>query len=347
MNKMKIFCDFHHSGLYASLHYLLENRLGHQLYRPIGKEWFEKGYWKIAEPYNNNPGTIEQYLGIREGYLPPDGTQPLNDVSDIENGVYYIKDYSNNITHKAVTLEKFLSMDFDIIIASIPAHIDAYTKLIKDYGLRTKLVYQIGNIGWHSLIPFNKVRNIMASVKPFSVPDSNNVVFYRQEFDLGVFKPAYTLEKNIFSFVNCLPQPLKWEEFKLLLPEYSFKSYGASCPDGTLGTTKLIAKEMQRAKFGYHNKPHGDGFGHVIHNWLAVGKPLLVNLDDYRDKLVGELLNEDTCIDISRGVRYVADCIKEITDLQYADMCKSVTVTFKEVNFEQDAAKVRVFLNDL
>ena len=73
---MKIFADLHHSSLFTSFKLLFENRLGHRMYRPIGLEWFTEGFWKIAEPYNNNIGTVKQFL--EPGNTPTDGTPPLN-----------------------------------------------------------------------------------------------------------------------------------------------------------------------------------------------------------------------------------------------------------------------------
>ena len=328
---MKIFADFHHSGLFTSLKYLFEGRLGHTLYRPIGTEWFTEGYWKIAEPYGNNIGTVNQFL--KPGSTPTDGTRPLNEQLD-----------------DCLTLEQFKNTDIDIIVASIPAHIEAYSRLIHECKPSAKLVYQIGNIGWHNEIPWDSVTNIMASVKPFMVPKGKNVVFYRQEFDLNIFKPGNNDEVLPFitSFVNCLPQPEKYEKLKTLLSEYEFKAFGASCPDGVINNTSTIASIMQHSMFGYHNKPHGDGFGHVIHNWFAVGKPIIVNTEDYKDKLAGELLRDGvTCIDMCRKSEVnIADEIRHVVSTgMYKQMCENVKERFGIiVNYNQDANNVANFL---
>lgn len=346
---MNIFSDFHHAGLYASLHYLFEGRLGHNLYRPIGVEWFNQGYWKIAEPYNNNPATVDQYLKISSS--PEDGTSPLNNLTHVpQNGVHHIWDYNNEIYHKAITLDKFKEMDFDIIIASIPAHIQAYKKLIKDTGSKAKLVYQIGNIGWHNNIPWNDVDNIMASVKPFQVPQNKNVVFYRQEFNTDLFHPLNT-ERNkvVASFVNCLPRPELFLELEKSMPEYEFKSYGITCRDGIYHSVRDIAKEMEMASWGYHLKPYGDGFGHVIHNWFAAGTPLIVGMSDYKDKLAGELLEDRiTCIDMSnRTPQEVSNIVHSISTEEYNVMRENVRNRFSQiVNFEKDALEVERFINE-
>lgn len=346
---MKIFADYHHGGLYASLIFLLEDRLGHTLLRPIGMDWFEKGYWKIAEPYGNNPDTARQYLD--ENSVPKDGTPPLNDKPIGAKYFSYVNESSNNVWHKAVTLDQLLEVDPDVIIASIPAHIASFKKLIKDHNLKAKLVYHIGNIGWHTEIPWNEVDNLMASVKEFPVPSGKNVVFYKQEFDLDVFSGAPHKRNNIItSFVNLLPEKDKYLSLKEVMPNYLFQAYGIGCPDGIVNKVSDVARAMRVSDFGYHNKPHGDGFGHIIHNWFAVGKPLIVNMGDYKDKLAGELLVDgETCINIDgRKAEDIAKLIYLMSDLEYFDMCDTVRKRFSEkVNFEDDAYRVRGFLEKL
>lgn len=346
---MKIFADLHHQGLYASLHYLFEKRLGHNLYRPVGLEWFDKGFWKIAEPYNNAPDTIAQYL--KTGFVPKDGTTPLNDTIGQE-----IIDHNHGITQKAITLDEFCNMDIDVVIASIPAHVKAYKRLIKEYKPNAKLIYQMGNIFWQNEIPWDDVNNIMASVAPFIVPANanKNVVFYRQEFDTSIFKPSDNVPKTklITSFVNCLPQPDKYEELKSLLPEFEFRAHGITCPNGIIDNISTIASIMQDSMFGYHNKPHGDGYGHIIHNWMACGRPVIVNLFDYQDKLAGDLLEDGvTCISLNRhDVGEVAKVVKDISSNEdwWLQMCENVKYRFKQVvDFERDARNVEIFLENL
>ncbi|MCJ7634401.1 hypothetical protein MUP77_18670, partial [Candidatus Bathyarchaeota archaeon] len=59
-----VFVELHHGDLFFSLHLLFEERLEMNLFRPIGMAWFEKGFFKIAEPYGNAPDTIDQFLGV-------------------------------------------------------------------------------------------------------------------------------------------------------------------------------------------------------------------------------------------------------------------------------------------
>ena len=54
----RVLCDFHHSSLLRSLVLLFEERLDMALYRPIGMDWFDEGFWAI----NNQRDTAEQFL---------------------------------------------------------------------------------------------------------------------------------------------------------------------------------------------------------------------------------------------------------------------------------------------
>jgi len=344
---MKIFSDLHHTDLYASFHYLFEKRLGHELYRPIGNEWFDQGYWKIAEPYGNHIPTIDQYLKVNS--IPSDGTPQLNKTEKEQEGVHYIWDGNRDFHQKAITLDKFLEMDFDVIIASIPAHVKAYKKLIKDNNLKAKLIYHIGNIGWHEEIPWMEVDNLMASVKEFPIKQAGkNVIFYRQEFDLKIFSPAKGKPKQkITSFVNVMPLKSIWEDFKRWLPGMNWVSHGIGAGDGIVSDINELAGIMRESKFGYHFKPHGDGYGHVIHNWFAVGRPVLVGMVDYKDKLAGELMEDlVTCIDISD--RTPEQLVAVLKMIDYDEMCDNVRQRFNEVvDFERDAELVKEFLKKL
>ena len=344
---MLVFSDLHHSGLYASFHYLFEERLGHKLYRPIGTEWYSKGYWDIAKPYGDDAGTIAQFLAL--GTVPDDGSPGLNESRYFVDDVHYIWDGVHEYHQKAVTLDKFLSMDFDIIIASIPAHVRTYRRLINAHKLRAKLIYHIGNIAWHTKIPYDEVNNLMISVKEFSMPKDKNVVFYRQEFSEDIFYPAQEPYFNmVTSFVNCLPNHEYFCAFKgLMEPDYDVKAYGIECPDGIVSGIAELAAIMRKSKFGFHNKPYGDGYGHVIHNWFASGRPVLVNMGDYKDKLAGELMEDGkTCIDIDRKSPLdLAGIVRGLSDLEYADMTTNVRAKYKEVvDFTRDAENVRKFL---
>ena len=351
LNNMLIFSDFHHSSLYTSLQMLFEVRLNHQLFRPIGEEWFNKGYWKLAEPYKNNPDTIMQYLGIRDHYKPMDGTKPLNDIKEY-NEYYLIKSFPYD--HKALTLKQFKDMKFDLIIASYQPHIEPYLKLIQTYQPQAKFCHQQGN-EW--VVDFNKVKNLLASVLPYNIPNDVNACWYSQEFDLDIFKPEYSEKKIIRSFVNTLAtQSLfhrDWIDFLELekyLPEYKFESYGAGCREGVINEQKELAKLMRESKYALHLKNQGDGWGHVIFNFFSCGKPVIYRASQYKNRLASKLLiHRETGIDLDQvGITGAVNIIRNQSLSEYSKMCTNITSLFKKyVDFDKEQKDIEVFLSKL
>lgn len=349
---MKVFADRHHSGLCYSLKLLFEDRLGDELYFPIGTEWFHEGYWCIAEPYNNNLDTVNQFLQIKPEYIPADGTVSLNKVIAEEATHYQVEDQAHNYVQKCLTLQQFADMDIDIIIASIPRHYTAYKILRDKYHPKAKVICQMGNMFQEigELLSNGTVENFMSSTVSFAVPEKVNHVFYHQEINLDIFKPLDIQRiTKITSFVNLLPESDTYERARSLLPSYEFRAYGASCPDGVVHNIKDIAETMQRSGWGYHNKPHCDGFGHVIFDWFAIGRPVIANVREYKHYLAGELMQEGVnCIALDNGdnLQVIADKIKEYSQLEkYTTMCKEARAAFLQcVNYGAEQETIQSFI---
>lgn len=327
---MRVLSDFHHGDLYRSLQMLFEKRLGWELYRPIGMDWFEEGFWKIAEPYGNYIGTVRQFLDPNIGGEYDSGKN-LNANYKLEDGIYRVWDPGNESHQRAITLKTFKEMDIDIVISSYGPHDDAYERLIREYKSKAKHVSQVGNIYQGS-----SVKNVMCSTAPFRTNPDQNIVFYHQEFDLNTFKYVHPgNSSDITSFVNCLPEKEVFDWYKGSLPEFRFRAFGAACPDGTIQSLKSIADIMSNSMFGWHLKPGGDGYGHCAHNWSACGRPVIIKGSQYRGKLAGRLfIHEKTCIDLERysnqtnavsAIRYYSEPARHL------EMCENMYAKFKEV----------------
>lgn len=342
---MNVFADYHHVGLFQSLQMLFEDRLGWSLYRPIGNEWATQGYWKIAEPYGNNPGTIRQYLGTDMNKW--EHYKNLNGDYVLEDNIYHIYDPINETHQKAITLDTFKKMHFDIILSTYQPHDETFAILRDNYHPQAKHIAQMGNI-----YQTTKVKNVMCSTVPYPVPPGTNVFFYHQEFDTNIFTYTPPTEtKKITNFVNLHPGVAHYDQYRSALPDFEFKSYGASCPDGTITGERNIAQIMQNSTFGFHVKPRGDGFGHVIHNWYACGRPVITNLSDYADKLAGKLLVDgETCINLE------AHTFQENCDLirfwskpdNHIKMCQNAYKRFQEVvNFDAEAEQFKQWIQTI
>lgn len=343
---MKVLTDYHHSSLLRSHYLLFERRLGHKVYRPIGLEWFEEGYWAI----NDNRDTASQFLGLHQ--LPKDNTPPLNDEleSNPEEGVYWCG--SDEEPNRACTLEYFKNNRFDIVIASIPAHIEPFKRLIAKYQPHAKLIVQIGN-EWP--LHLFKGHNVLASVKPREFGSDTNTMFYHQEFDTEIFKPKpFCDEARIYSFINILQGMRQgWEDFQMLersIPSIKFASYGGQCRDGNINGPSALSNKIAESSLVFHVKDGGDGYGHILYNAYACGRPVITRRQFYNDKLGNELLVPGTFIDLD-GSR--AKAMLEIQAIfmrpgLLEDMGKRTAARFHEVvDFNKESEAIGEWLANL
>jgi len=349
--KYNVFCDLHHAGLLQSLILLFERRFGGKVYRPIGMDWYTKGYWHVY----NHPATVEQYLGI--GGATPDNTPKLNEVvTRLGNYMYICHDIDSDETNRAITYDGFMAMPIDIVIASLPYHIEPFKKLCAEHPNKPKLIFQIGN-NWTS--EAGNAPNIMASAKVDTYPSDINFVQYLQEFDTNIFRPSPILQKKkITSLVNCFSTDgLFAEDFRLferverMMPDYTFKAYGAQGRDGCMHGAKQVAGAINDAQFVWHTKRGGDGYGHIIHNSAYMGKPMIVKKEYYAGKL-GEKLMIDgkTVIAIDGlGPQQIINKIRFYeNEIEYRRLCEGVYENaVSHINFDNEAQKIQVFLANL
>ena len=281
---MKVFADFHHDDLFHSLHLLFEKRLGWELYAPCGSEWYTSGYWK----YSPEPRVVSEFLVEKQ-------------FEDTGKGYCLVNNPCHGRKLKALTFDQFKKMDIDIIISSVPEHEIIYYNLAKKYQPKAKLIQHWGN-EWKKFKPA-VIKNWMVSCAPFSVPSDVLAVFYHQEFDLDVFSWTEGSPKSpIKSFVNDLPHLKDWELFKRYekaLSDWKWQSYGLGCREGNARPLSKYVETMKKSSFIFHAKSLGDGFGHVIHNAFALGRPPIVRSSYYRGRLAESLFIDGvTCIDL-------------------------------------------------
>lgn len=355
-----VFTDFHHASLLNSLIMLFEGRLGGKVYRPIGVEWHEKGFWKVYD----HPATAAQFLGINGATL--DGTPPLNETSGMissEDGPAYwlCHDIDSGQYNKAITYDEFLRANIDIIIASLPQHIEPFRKLCELHPNHPKLIYQIGN-AWN-IPPGLRVRNVMASaIIHEPIPPDVHFISYHQEFDTKIFypKPDYTNMpgQNISSFVNCFSIDglftRDWELFQKvesLMSVWNFRCYGGQCRDGSKGPTSVLADAMREAAFIWHTKFGGDGYGHIIHNSAAIGRPMITKIGYYMGKMGMSLMKDgETCIAIDglEPEAIVNKILYYYEPKRYAQLCENVVNNFKSVvHFDVESLALQNFLREL
>lgn len=355
--KQRVLVDFHHSSLLRSLVMLFEDRLDMELYRPIGMEWYDAGFWGI----NDDIKTAEQFLGMHQGYYPADGTPRLNVIhKDIDRigpedhekaDTLFVIDPGRLSYHKAARLKFFQENKFDFVVASIPAHVPIFKKLIEEYNPAAKLIIQMGN-NWDMWQYAGE--NVLASIAPQMTPA--NAVFYHQEFDLEIFAQApIPTEKTIYSFVNCLrnyPQAQRdYDQNRRLLNDFKWGSFGGQNTDGNMTGPKELADKMAEAMFVFHSKPGGDGFGHIIHNAYAMGRILIARSSQYQNQLAADLLVPGTFIDMDKYSR--GELKNIIRRLSYSpEQMKAIgdraAARFREVvNYKKESEEIRLWLQKI
>lgn len=300
---MKIFCDFHHRDLVNSMCHTFEKRMGGELFVPWGLDYYKQGYWGVVDA--NKDAVAEQFL--INTFIETD-KQTFTDRGD---GTVLVNTNDGKLPYKGINFDAFCKTKFDIIIATVPAHIEMYMKLLRDHQPQAKFIFEAGNNWGH--IPTN-VPNFLNSTtytfisgedihgqtmpslyrkyqkkelykglhKIFQNSRTNekcNMVFFHPEFDLNIFKNDNSI-KNIKSISNLRHECDTLDglyELERRLPDWTIKAYGANNRDGILQTDQNIARVMNESGFIYHVKPVGDGYGYNTHQSFAVGSIVITD----------------------------------------------------------------------
>lgn len=341
---MRVLADFHHHDLWESLAILFEDRFGWELYRPIGMEWFEGWYWSFERAWHGD-AVARQYLGHW------DDDRPGADCSWRDDRSHPGRRY------RLVTLEQARATKFDFVIATVDHNQAGLAKFAGENGARFGL--QLGNIR-HTLSQdrWDLASFALVSTQlPFSPPVPS--VVYRQEFSLEAFRaepPPRSAPFRVGSFVNCFAEnEMAYAEFRAIAaasPELDwgvYGSYGSVEPDelakGNLGVCADVAAAMRAQDVIWHTKRWSDGYGHVIHNAFAVGRPVFGSEGYYRSQLAGPLwIDGVTSIDLDRRTR--SEAIEELHRLaadpeRHFEMSAAAAARFREVvDFDAEASQI-------
>lgn len=319
---------------------LLGDRLDWTVYTPVGLEWFTEGYWAFDLPWD--PGALaRQYIDLNGSWQPlAHGKYETLDGAHPDRPIY------------GVTLEAARRMDWGLVIATLQQNQAGFARFAREMG--AKYVLQVGNTGQQ--IDWDLDPLVLNSSE---MPMLGRGVHYHQEFDsrrtFRFREPSG--EKVIRSFVHLLPETVcwpVWQAFREAMPDFDFVRYGhaPTIKDpsyaGNINPVSAIADLMSASSWGWHDKPHGDGFGHVLHNWAAVGRPLIGHGHHYQGKQ-GAIFWRDleTCIDLDRHPQEEAiELIRELTGTpRHAEMCRAIREVFdREVDYEGEAQMIGALL---
>ena len=344
---VKILADHHHHDLWESLE-LLCKRFGWVLYRPIGMDWFDRGYWNHERKWHGD--------AVARQYLEPWGSDEPND-----DGTFSRLDKSHNRLQALVTLEAARDLRPDIVISTLAHNHEGMARFASEVGATFGL--QIGNVRFSEidmredrwdLAAFGLVSGIMP------VPPPKPYVVYHQEFSLRDFAPAPPPRGErlrVSSFVQCYPETA-WAYAILAdvagrAPEHDWKVYGAygGAPTdqyaaGNIDVCADVAKAMQASDVAWHLKRWSDGYGHVFHNWHAVGRPMIGFRSYYAGQLGGALWIEgETAWDIEQmGPDEVVALLRRFRDDEdfHLRACERSAARFREVvDFDAEAEQIR------
>ena len=333
VSRMRILVDRHHADLLYALQRLFEDRLGIELYVTLGHEWWDEGYWRFGEVWGDDR-LARQFLDTNAQYR------------EVEPGLFLTFDPCHpERPLYGVTLERAKGWSWDYVLATVQDNQKGFHRFASE--TNAKYLYHIGNtrqeVDW-SLDPI--------ALNASDSPMQGRGVNIGQEFDhLTTFRYREPERMDrITSFVNLLPLiPESWgpfAELSKLLP-FEFRSFGHECPDGSLTPVGAVAEQMARSGWGYHDKPTGDGFGHVIHNWAAIGRPLIGHARYYAGQKAEAFWQDGvTCVDLDKhSVFEAAQIINSMSGERYVGMCRAIRETLERVyDPERDAQAVRGLL---
>ncbi len=341
---VRILSDYHHHALWESLRMLFEDRFGWELYRMTGMEYWDQGMWAWEKHMPHGEPVAHQYL------------DPYT--TDRDCGDHWERDdeaYPGRV-HKMLTVEQARSMDIDIVLATLTENEPGTAAFARDIG--AKFGIQVGNQG--TLNRYDLIDFALFSTSREAWPWVPYVV-YRQEFSLTDFRFEYPSTDPTFcgTWVQALnADDNEFHRFLALaeaLPDLKFRYHGHVGPvddhwGGNVVTTREVAEQMRSARVGLHFKRWSDGYGHVIHNLFAVGKPVVATASYYEDKLAGPLFVEGvTSFDVQQhSFDETVAFIRRLTvdDELHERMSRASAARFAEVvNFDAEAEQIRKMLD--
>lgn len=340
---MRVLCDAIHASLADSLRLLLEERLGMEVYRPIGMEWHERGIWRFDATRPWGVDVAHQFLDPWDSDVP----YPTGGYSSRASTTY------PGTSQRLVTYEQARSEPWDIILSTLAENDPGWHGFAQEVGAHFGV--QVGNQDAPVAWPLAEFALLSVTTPGFTPWKPH--VYYRQEFSLEDFAAdagSGALDsREVQTRVQCAATSEGYHLFRELARrtagELDWRWYGhCGEPDEHFGgdapTTQLVADQMHRARIAWHWKRWSDGYGHVIHNWSAIGRPMFVTRDYYQDKLAGPLFTDANSWNLERlGVDELEQVIRRLAtdDAFYQEACIAASDRFREVvDFDAEAEAI-------
>lgn len=364
---MRIWSDFHHSGLLRSIFYLFCDRLGHTLDIPSAS---------FVDTHTNDGiwGVIHKTFPKSMGGI---------DTSTWDKTIQF------------VSADQFLDTDYDmVLITRTETEPIIYPMLDKKYRFswrknRPKIVGWSGNE--NTIYNWEKLHNLIATdwQTYWLSPDNIHKIWTGQELGRHYGETFSSITEsnlhNINSFINNLngfDHPFRWNADAYngycphcnsqqvvsartvnvwglwcncikQLPEYVFTPYGAG--NRAYGGDNIEESKLP-AKYGegvltWHFK-NFEGWGHSLLQSIACGRPVLVPKGFYKYRTANKyLIPYVTCFECDWDPVSICEMIKEVTkDVEtansYASMCYETGKTLFG-SWHIEAERVASWLDDL
>jgi len=338
-----------------------------ELYCPEGNEWFKRGFVTIRPPIGCQKfETINDIMDFPndecEKIEITDGLYQYHRKMEVDKG-HYIQ--------KAITFDKFLEMDIDIILTTHFGHEQSFHHLVAMHKPNAKFIRQIANL--HEK-PSSYCKNILLQpiYHPADYEDEPpnrafkklgiNYMFYYPEHYEGY---CYTEPTNHKLVVNLAPDLLpedveSFNSFQSDLPDFKFVLCGRNpnvskevfpyaLPNGFIPHL-LLPKAIKDSAFIWYTKSHGGG-GFTFRQALACGRPIIGR--KHYSKLHAPMESEMyqhkiNCIDLDE-TRKGPSLLREWSEpTQHIERCKNVAETFNRyMNFAEKAKEINTWIDTL
>jgi len=313
---LRVLADFHHPALWKSLKLTLVDRLGYELLRPVGMEWYEQGYWQ-HEKFWAQDRFAKMFLTDRLDLTPAEGQ---------------------------VTLEQARDIKPEIVVATVPGNVLGFRDFADEVGAR--LVQQIGNN--EHFVPWADIDIALDSTNHAHPAWFDGYIRYDQEIDPRYFRRVDSPCGPVSSFLSVWHRDQDGLDYFGRVAEAvgveHFRLYGEH--GQPLQGDEEVIPAMQDSAIVWNTKRIGDGWGHVLHSAMAGGKPI-ISVNSFYDGMRGSLMLKDNSgvLDIS-GMDF-NDVVKWIKETRCDDerikaMGDANSTRFNSiVDYERDAAKIK------
>lgn len=363
---VRVLTDAIHADLLESLYLTLEDRLGYEVYTPHGLDWFEAGIWQF-EKANLGDAVALQFLEPWHGDTPnhvhghdcwcgPNDEHVVRG-SDPAASAWWERPGTTHPrrTLRRLTLEQARDLRPDLIISTLAENDTGWATFAREIGAHMGV--QVGNQGQQCNWMAAEFA-LLSTTTPGFTPWMPHV-YYHQEFSLADFAAdggALALPDRVGTWVQCPTTSPGYDRFRELAARTGLEwRWFGHCGEadeyhgGNSPNTPEVAARMHEARVAWHWKEWSDGYGHVIHNLAAIGRPLLVTSAYYADKLAGPLLVEGvTSWDLRHHtndelVRIISRLVSD--DDHWRRVCLDTAQRFREVvSFDEEADAIRGML---